>query len=163
MDDTVMTKKETNMRKILIQVLLLLAICSLAGAACGDQTSSGAPPSPAVFLTLGSSGVAGDQQYLYVMAGGMITQYEIAGMTIVGSTNLPDPALPTDAPPPPPPPAAGTGQLPPPPPQMPHGLWLGNNTLYALAGPFIYVYSLPGLSLQNTIQLTPPNLPLASQ
>ena len=149
------------MKKMLIKIFLFLTICLIAGAAYGDQTSCGVPPSPAVFLKLGVSGVTGDPQYLYVMAGGKISLYETAGMTFIRSVDLPKPTLPNDAPPQPK--ATDSGQFPPPPPPLPHGLWAGNNSLYVLAGPFIYVYSVPDLNLQNTVQLPKPDLPQVSK
>lgn len=144
------------MKKILIVVILCLALCWIAGTAYGQQTSSGSLPSPAVFFKFGLTGIFGDQQYLYVMAGGKIMQYEAAKMTLLRSVDLPEPTLPNDAPPPPK--VTDAGHFPPPPP-LSHGLWVGNNSLYVLAGPFIYIYSVPDLTLRNTVQLPKPELP----
>jgi hypothetical protein len=71
------------MRKMLIKIFLCLAICLIAGTAYGDQTTAGAQPSPAIFFRLAPSGIFGDRQYLYVMAGGKIMPYEITEMTLL--------------------------------------------------------------------------------
>lgn len=151
------------MRMMLIKVVLLLAVCLFAVAAYGQQTSSGSLPSPALYFKFGLSGIAGDQQYLYVMTGGKIMQYrnENGALTLLASFDLPQPPVPSGAQPPPR--ATGSGQLPPPPPPLPHGLWAGNGSLYVLAGPFVYIYSVSesGLSLQNTIELPKPDFPQA--
>jgi hypothetical protein len=142
-----------DMKRILIVVILCMALCWIAGAAYGQQTSSDSLPSPAVFFKFGLTGIFGDQQYLYIMAGGKIMQYEAAEMTLLRSVDLPEPTLPA-----PPPKVTDAVNFPPPPP-LPHGLWVGNNSLYVLAGLFIYTYSVPDLTLQNTVQLPKPELP----
>lgn len=114
------------MKKILIVVILCLALYWIVGTVYGQQTSSGSLPSPAVFFKFGLTDIFGDQQYLYVMAGGKIMQYEAAKMTLLRSVDLPEPTLPKDAPPPPK--VTDAGHFPPPPP-LSHGLWVGNNSL----------------------------------
>jgi len=142
--------------------MILSALCmtlfSIAGAAYGAQTASDAQPSPAVFLKFGLTGVTGDQQNLYVMAGGQILQYDLTGASLLKKVDLPNLPSPPDATPPQ---ATTSNNFPPPPhhPHMPQGLWAGNNSLYVLAGPFIYIYSTPGLSLKNTVKLPKPQLP----
>ena len=144
------------MSKILILVILCLTLCSIAGVAYPQQTSDVQPP-PAIFFKLGLTGISADQQYVYVMAGGKILQYEITKMTLLRSVDLPDIAPPQGAPPKLP----GPGKFPPGPPMggPPHGLWAGNGVLYVLAGPVVCIYSVPDLSLQKTLQLPKPELP----
>ncbi len=91
------------MRMMLIKVVLLLAVCLFAVAAYGQQTSSGSLPSPALYFKFGLSGIAGDQQYLYVMTGGKIMQYrnENGALTLLASFDLPQPPVPSGAQPPP--------------------------------------------------------------
>ncbi len=147
------------MNKTLIKIILCMAIFTIAGLAYGQQTtSSSVQPPPAIFFKLGTTGIAGDQQFLYVAAGAKILQYEISGMTLLRTVDLPDATPPQGTPPKPP----ESGSLPPPPPPLPHGLWEGNGFLYVLGGPFVYVYSVPDLTLQNTVQLPKPDLPQAS-
>ena len=109
------------------------------------------------FVRFGPTGISGDQQYLYVMAGGKILEYQLTDMTLLRSVALPDPGPPgqisTSST------ATGSGKFPPPPPPMPHGLWAGNGSLYVLQGPSVYTYSVPDLTLQNTVQLPKPELP----
>ncbi|MGA2404601.1 MAG: hypothetical protein ABSG91_23335 [Syntrophobacteraceae bacterium] len=121
------------------------------------QQAGDAQPPPAVFFKLGLTGISGDQQYLYVMAGGEILQYEVAGMTLQRSVDLPDIAPPQCAPPK----APDPGKFPPHPPMggPPHGLWAGNGYLYVLGGPVIWIYSVPDLTLQKTVELPKPQLP----
>lgn len=151
------------MRKILILVTLSLILCStgMPGAAYGDQTAGSAQPPPAIFFKMGLTGISGDSQYLYVMAGGKIIEYQLSNMTLLLSVDLPDPAPPSQAVTPPK--ASGSGQLPPPHHHPPYGLWAGNGSLYVLEGPFVYIYSVPGLTLQSTVQLPAPVLPQAGQ
>ncbi len=140
----------------MILVILCLAPCSIAGAANGQQSAGGMQPPPAIFFKLGLTGISADQQNLYVMAGGKILQYEISKMTLLRSVDLPDLPPPANCPP------KGTdseNSHPPPPPPMPHGLWVGNGVLYVLAGPVVYTYSIPGLTVQKTVELPKPELP----
>ncbi len=140
------------MNKILIPFILCLALFSIAGVAYPQRTTSGTPPP--FFPGFGAAGISGDTQYLYVMAGGKLLEYQLTNMTLLLSVDLPDPG---------PPPEITTssttpssGQLPPPPPPMPQGLWAGNGYLYVLLGPSVYTYSVPSLTLQNTVALPKP-------
>jgi hypothetical protein len=144
-----------NVRKILILIILCPALCSIAAAAYGQQTSGGS--AGAFFGKFGASGISGDQQYLYVMAAGKILEYQLTDMTLLLSVDLPDLGGPPQA-------AtlstsADSGQPPPPPPPMPQGLWAGDGYLYVLRGPSVYTYSVPALTLQNTTALPKPGLP----
>ncbi len=149
------------MRKTLIFVILGLALCSISIplAAYAQQTTSSTQPAAGAFVLarFGPTGISGDQQYLYVMASGKILEYQLADMALLRSVDLPVPkppgAVSTSAT------ATDSGKFPPPPPPMPQGLWAGNGFLYVLAGPAVCVYSVPDLSLQNTVQLPKPELP----
>jgi hypothetical protein len=142
--------------KILILIILCLALCSFAGVANPQQTSHVQPP-PAIFAKLGLTGIAADQQYLYVMAGGKILQYKISDMTFVRSVDLPD-ITPPQGPPPKP---LEPRKFPPHHPMggPPHGLWAANGVLYVLGGPSVHLYNLPDLTLKNSVQLPKPDLP----
>jgi hypothetical protein len=146
-----------NVRKILVGFVLSLMMSS-ATAIGTAAPASGQGEAPPMFQLLGMSGICADQQYLYVMTDGKIMQYEITDMNLVETVTLPEPPSPPRTPPsrtdssqlspPPPPPIAG-----------PHGLWLGNDVLYVLAGPVIYRYSTPDLTLQTTVELPKPEFP----
>jgi hypothetical protein len=125
----------------------------MTGTPSAQQTCEDGPP-PAFFFKLGLTGISADSEHLYVMAGGKILQYDVTGTTLQNSVDLPDPAPPKDVPPKP----KDHGKFPPPPP-LPHGLWAGNSVLYVLGGPVIYLYSLPHLTLQKTVELPKPELP----
>ncbi|MGA3115013.1 MAG: hypothetical protein ABSF90_11355 [Syntrophobacteraceae bacterium] len=144
------------MNKILILVILCLALCSIAGVANPQQTTNGMQPPAGAFVVagFGPSGISGDQQYLYVMAGGKLLEFQLTDMTLLRSVDLPDPGPPpmittsstaTDSP-----------NFSPPPPPMPQGLWAGNGSLYVLQGPSVYTYNVPGLTLQNAVALPKP-------
>ena len=151
------------MRKTLFFIILSLTLCSISIplAACAQQTTNGMQPAAGAFVLarFGPTGISGDQQYLYVMAGGKILEYQLTDMTLLRSADLPDPGPPgpstTSAT------ATDSGKFPPPPPPMPQGLWAGNGSLYVLQGHSVYTYSVPDLSLQNTVQLPKPELPQA--
>jgi hypothetical protein len=142
-------------KKTLILVILGLTLCSfgMPRAAHAQFTTGGAAGGFFVFR-FAPTGISGDQQYLYVMAGGKILEYQLSDMTLLLSVDLPDPGAPPQVTTTPN--ASGSGQPPPPPPPLPHGLWAGNGSLYVLAGPFVYIYSVPNLALQSTVQLPKP-------
>ncbi len=147
------------MRKLLFYLTVFLILGSAAGVAFGDQTTGTAPPPPAFFHKMGFSGICADQQYLYVMAGGKILEYEISEMTLLGSVDLPEIPPPQGVPPKVPEPGKG----PPPMGGPPHGLWASNGVLYVLAGPMIHRYSIPDLTFQSTVELPKPALPQADK
>lgn len=152
------------MRKTLILVILSLTLCSfgMPRAACAQVTTGGSAGGFFV-CRFAPSGISGDAQYLYVMAGGKLLEYQLSDMTLLLSVDLPDPGSPPQGVAPPPS-ASGSGQLPPPPPPpLPQGLWAGNGSLYVLRGPFVYVYSVPSLALQSSVQLPKPALPQTGQ
>jgi hypothetical protein len=145
---------DMNTRKIVIGFGLLLMMSSATGAAFAQRAEGMPPP---MFHMLGMSGFCADQQYLYVMAGGKIIQYDITDLKLVKTVDLPKPVPPSSVAP------SGTGsnQPPPPPPPMAGllGLWAGESFLYVLAGPVIYQYSTPDLTLQTTVELPKPEFP----
>ncbi|MDR3557828.1 MAG: hypothetical protein P4L55_23975 [Syntrophobacteraceae bacterium] len=147
------------MKKRMVFLILFTALCLSAGTACCQQTGSGLP----VFSRgSGPSAIFGDGQHLYVMAGGKILEYKLDGMNLEHSVDLPACAPPemehgpqAGAPP------FRSMLVPPPPP--PHGLWAGDGKLYVLDGPAVYVYKVPGLSLENTVKLPAPKPPQAGK
>jgi hypothetical protein len=116
------------------------------------------PMPPPMAPQMGLSGICGDADYLYVMAGGKLMVYQLSDMSLMKSASLPDlPAQPkpqtsaiSKTQPPFPPPHGGG---------PPHGLWVGNHFLYVLAGPMIYEYSIPDLVLVSSNELPKPELP----
>lgn len=143
-----------NLRIILVGLALTLLLRSATGTAVA-QPPPGMPPPHGLFHLMGQSGISGDQQNLYVMAGGKILQYSIADLKLLKSVDLPKPVLPADLQ------TKSATKFPPPPPPMggPHGLWTGEGYLYVLAGPVIYRYNIPALTLQNTVELPKPEPP----
>ena len=142
-----------NIHKIPINLALVLifaATAALAGAP-GDMF----PPHGHHPMT-GPSGIAADKQNLYVMAGPKIRQYSLADLKLLKTVDLPKPAPPQDK---------EAMPCPPPPPCMagPHGLWAGDGFLYVLAGPLLFRYSTPDLTLKNTMALPKPELPQDGQ
>jgi hypothetical protein len=147
---------DMNMWKILIGVALILVLSSAAGAALAQPPEEMQPPPPLPPM-LGLSGICGDKEHLYVMAGRKIMQYEITELKLLQTVDLPE------LPPPPstPPKGMASGQFPPPPHIAgPHGLWAGDGVLYVLAGPVIYRYSTPDLTRQTAVELPKPEFPV---
>jgi len=136
---------------------MILALSWTAGASLAHPPGGMQPPPP-MFHMMKLSGISGDQQHLYVMAGGKIMQYGLTDMKLSKTVDMPEP-------PPPPshaPDGAESNQPPPPPPHhmgWPTGLWAGNGVLYVLAGPVVYWYSTPDLKLQSTVELPKPAPP----
>jgi len=104
---------------------------------------------------MGVSGIYGTPQHLYVLAGCKIMQYNLPDLKLLKSIDLPKPVPPAAAPPgqvqghkPPPPPMAGA-----------QAFWGSNKALYVLAGPMLYQYSLPDLTLKNKVELPKPKPP----
>ncbi|MHC1728636.1 MAG: hypothetical protein AB9866_21975 [Syntrophobacteraceae bacterium] len=152
-----------NMLRMIMAFFIALAaslsgaafFSGLLGTAFGQEIMP--PPPPPMFHKMGHSGISGDHEYLYVMAGGKILLYQLSDMALVKTVDLPDPpagALPpkpevTELPPPFPPPHGGG----------PHGLWLGDNFLFVLAGPLIHEYSTPDLTFISSKELPKPEFP----
>ena len=144
------------MRKTQIIFILCLSVCSIAGGAWGQPAGEQPPQHSLMPGMMGPTGISGDQHYVYVMAAGKILEYDIAGMKLLRSVDLPKPDHPAECPPPK---AMESGKLPPPPPPLPQGLWAGNDSLYVLAGPVVHIYSIPALTLKKTEELPKPELP----
>ncbi len=113
--------------------------------------------SPGKFFKMPMSGISGDNDYLYVMAGGKIMAYQKGRLTLSKTVELPD--LPADMLPPKPDFSSGPPPFPPPPGGPPHGLWVSDQMLYVLAGPMMYQYSTPDLSLITSKALPKPEFP----
>ena len=151
-----------NLRKILLS-LSLAAVLILTGTPAFADPPQGMHPHHGMFHMMGLSGLSGTQQHLYVLAGGKIMQYSLADLKLLKAVDLPKPVPPADLkskgkeeggkfPPPPPFPMAG-----------PHGLWAGDGALYVLAGPMIYKYSTPDLTLKTKAELPKPEFPKADR
>jgi hypothetical protein len=148
-----------NIRKILLS-LVLAAVLLLTSASAFAASTEGHPPPHGMFHLMGLSGVSGDKQNLYVLAGGKIMQYGLADLKLLKTVDLPKPVPPSHLkskeepgkPPPPPPFKHGPG---------PHGIWAGEGGLYVLAGPMIYRYSTPDLTLKTSVELPKPEPPQA--
>jgi hypothetical protein len=148
-----------NTGKVLTTIALMFAFCvnMAVFAAQGNETP------PPFNPKIGISGICGDQRNLYVMAAGKIFQYELSGMKLLNTAELPDLTLPSGGHPPMTDPhgktqAEGCPHHPPMP-WPPQGLWVGGDHLYALAGLVVYRYSLPDLKLDLTQELPKPELP----
>lgn len=144
-----------KLSRIVVSVVVIWLLESILGAAWAEPIEMPLPPAGSPLVT--SSGICSDQQYIYVMAGGKIMRYGISDLALQESVDLPEPAVPTEAPIH----NSDSGRLPPPPPMMagPHGLWMGNDVLYVLAGPRVYLYSVPDLVLNSSIALPLPEFP----
>ena len=115
---------------------------------------------PPMNTAFAMAGICTDQQYLYAVAGGKITQYLLTDMSLVKTVDLPDPG---------PPPAVSASDMdtvPPqsgkmPPPHFGKSQWLLANGgyLYIMMGPMIYRYSASGLTLQSSTELPKPEGP----
>lgn len=138
-----------NIRKILISLTMVLAFT--ATTAWADPPGGVFPPH-GFHHRLGPASLTADKQHLYILAGPKILQYSLADLKLVKTVDLPKPAPPQgkDAMPFPPPPLPLAG---------PHGVWAGDGFLYALAGPMLFQYSLPDLTLKKTAELPKPEFP----
>ncbi|MEM5788163.1 MAG: hypothetical protein AAGU11_12655 [Syntrophobacteraceae bacterium] len=128
----------------------------LAGTAAG-QTEQNLPPPPPAFGKTGFSGISGDEDYLYVLAGGKLMVYQISDMALLKTAELAESSSGTErsnsgssnfSPPAPPPPGGGA-----------HGLWARDHFLYVLAGPFIHEYTVPDLTHVSSKELPKPEPP----
>jgi hypothetical protein len=144
---------DMNIGKILISLALAMVLILTSAAAFAGPTEGMVPPH-VMFHLMAFSGICGDQQNLYVLAGGKIMQYSLADLKLLKTVDLPKPTLPKEneamSCPPPFPPMGG-----------PHGLWAGDGALYVLAGPMIYKYSTPDLTFKTTVELPKPEFPPA--
>ncbi|HBD09254.1 MAG TPA: hypothetical protein DCZ69_13430 [Syntrophobacteraceae bacterium] len=140
--------------KILIGLALGLILLSTIGLAVAQQFERMQPPSP-MHRQGALTGICGDQEFLYVMASGKIMRYGTADLKLQKTIDLPERTPPGGGPPM----GSDSGQMPPssPPMPMPHGLWTGNGFLYVLAGPVIYKFRTPDLTLQTSVEIPRPD------
>jgi hypothetical protein len=135
---------------VLALVLILTSVLAFAGP------PEGMFPPHGLQHRLGPASVVADQEYLYVVAGPKIMQYSLTDLKLVKTVDLPKPALPKEQEarpfPPPHPPMGG-----------PPGLWAGEGSLYVLAGPMLYRFSTPDLTLKTTAELPKPEPPKAEK
>ena len=148
-----------NKSKLLTAIALVSALLVNITVFAAQENESPPPFNPKMIM----SGICGDQQSLYVMAFGKIFQYELSGMKLLKTVELPDLPLPPGAHPPTKdlPGKTHAGECPhhPPMPGPPQGLWIGGNHLYVLAGLVVYRYNLSDLKLDLTQDLPKPELP----
>ena len=126
------------------KILLVLPVCAIVliwGAmAYGNPPQEASPQS--VFQFMGPSGISGNQQNVYVLAGGRIMQYNLTDLKLLKTVALPGGAQPGA---PKPLPAPG-----------PHGIWVGEKSLFVLSGPMFYEYSIPDLTFKAGVALPKP-------
>jgi hypothetical protein len=168
MDDPFSGGKDMKMSKITIGVALTLVV-GLAAAGVfaqppmgmGPQPPMGMGPPPHMFHMPGQPGIHADQQHVYVLAGDKIMQYAVGDMKPEKTVTLPEPTPPAGAAP------EGTepGRQQPPRHRMggPQTLYGSGGFLYVVAGPTIYRYGIPDLTLKNTVQLPDPKCPQAGK
>ena len=144
--------------KVLTAIALISAFCVSIDVLAAQEKEAPPPFNPKTSL----SGISGDQRHLYVMAFGKIFQYELAGMKLLNTVELPDLPLPPGGHPSMKDMHGKTsdGECPHrhPMPGPPQGLWIGGDHLYAMAGPVVYRYSLPNLKLDLTQELPKPEM-----
>ncbi len=145
--------------KIVMSLALAVALILTGTSAFADPPAKSPLPHD-MFHMMGLSGLSGNQQHLYVLAVGKIMQYSLADLKLLKTVDLNKPLPQADK-------SKGKeegGKLPPLPPFPtigPHGLWAGADALYVLAGPIIYKFSIPDLTLQTIVELPKPELPKA--
>lgn len=143
-----------NRKMLLVSLALtgaLIVTATLAFAAPHHKP----PPPHGKFPPIGVSGIYGTTQHLYVLEGCKILQYSLPDLKLLKSLDLPQPS--------PPPAAPGQKEAhrlpPPPPPARAQGIYGSNHALYVLAGPMLYQYSTPDLTLKNKVALPKPEPP----
>jgi len=138
-----------NIRKILITLALVLIFA--ATAALADPPGKMFPPH-GLHPMMGGAGITADKQHLYILAGPKILQFSVADLKLLKTVELPKPTPPKgkEAMPCPRPPLHLAG---------PHGLWAGDGFLYVVAGPMLFKYSIPDLTLKNTAEMPKPEFP----
>ena len=106
----------------------------------------------------GVSSVCTDKNYLYAIQGPMINQYALPDLTLVKSVELPKPELAADS-------ESGSAATLPTPPRggAPCALCTDGAYLYVVQGSFVYQYSLPDLTLVQSVELPKPELAADSE
>jgi hypothetical protein len=141
--------------KILLSFALALVLI-LTSVLASAAPPEGMFPFPGLHSMMRSSGLVADKQHLYVVVGSKIMQYDLADLKLLKTVDLPKPALPKEQEarpcPPPHPPMGG-----------PQGLWAGDGSLYVLAGPMLYRFSTPDLTIKTTAELPKPEPPRAGK
>jgi hypothetical protein len=141
--------------KVLLSFALALVLI-LTSVLASAAPPEGMFPPRGLRPMLMPSGLVADKEHLYVVVGPKIMQYGLADLKLVKTVDLPKPALPKEqeAMPWPPlhPPMGG-----------PPGLWAGEGSLYVLAGPMLYRFSTPDLTLKTTTELPKPEPPKAEK
>jgi hypothetical protein len=128
--------------KILLGLAVVTMVLILTGTmACGDPPQEASHRS--IFQFMGPSGISGNQQHLYVLAGGKIMQYSLADLKFLKSVALPK--------------AEPPGESKPFPTPGPHGIWAGEKSLFVLTGPRFYEYSIPDLTFKTSVALPQPD------
>jgi hypothetical protein len=141
-------KMAMNLQKILLSFFLALVLILTSALAFASPPQGMFPPRGLHPMMMGPSGLTADKQHLYVVAGPRILEYSLADLKLVKSIDLPKSA----------PPKLMEGQACPPP-HPPMGgaqLWAGDGSLYVLAGPMLYRFSTPDLTLKTTAELPKP-------
>lgn len=103
---------------------------------------------------MGPANMVSDKQYLYVLAGPKIMLYNLGDLKLLKTVDLPKPTPPkekADMPFPPPFPPGGISRM----------LLAADGGLYVLAGPMLYRFSTPDLTLSTTVEMPKPELPKA--
>ena len=129
----------------LMKILLIFAVATLGLILTGTMAFGDPPqeaPHPGIFQFMGPSGISGNQQHLYVLAGGKIMQYSLADLKPLKTVALPK---------------AEPGESKPFPTPGPHGIWAGEKLLFVLSGPMFYEYSIPDLTFKTSVALPKPD------
>ncbi|MBF0508356.1 MAG: hypothetical protein HQK57_05445 [Deltaproteobacteria bacterium] len=132
---------------IIIALALLTALAIGPAASYAQQTATPTPPAP-LPEQFGppppmSSGICNTTTHLYVLAGPKILQYSLTTFTLQNTVELPKPDNPQTKP------TDSTSPFPPP----LSGISTDGTHLFVLIGSKLIQYSLPDLTLQNTVTL----------
>lgn len=147
-------------KNLILCVAVILMNVSFLALTTGMDAVSLAGDTPPPFPMFGTAGICTDQQYLYAVAGGQITEYTLADMSLVKTVTLPKPAPPSDASASLPAACSNQSGTCPPPPLFAGSqrLLVSGGYLYVMMGPMVYQYSIPDLVLQNSVELPKPAL-----
>jgi hypothetical protein len=140
-----------KMQKMSLGTIILVLMLTSAAAMAGPFEAmhlcpGGKPP------LMGPGGIATDKQFLYVLAGPKIMQFSLEDLRLLKTVDLPKPTPPKEK-------AAMPCPPPFPPKGVPQGLCAGDGSLYVLAGPVIYRFKTPDLTMESSAQLPKPEMP----